>query len=243
MDAAKQQWAEVEFVPNLTAYSKKDPYYRFPGPSGSLCTDRHCPAWRSSRTERPDSSIYRGKGWYKVSGVVTNRTIAGEELIRWYRERCGKGEEVHGALKTDLAAGRLPSGLFGANAAWWSITTLAFNLNSAVKQLAMGGEWLNKRPQGSPIRRRQPARADGAPQQTADHTPDRRPPVLRPADRDAPEHIGSGRRPMSPAHSTLAVCRRRLSTVVLACHVHLGPSAVSNGAKRRHDPSGPAPAA
>ena len=46
---------------------------------------------------------------------------------------------------TDLAAGRLPSGLFGANAAWWSITTLAFNLNSAVKQLAMGGEWLNKR--------------------------------------------------------------------------------------------------
>ena len=27
----------------------------------------------------------------------------------------------------------------------WSIAALAFNLNSAVKQLAMGGEWLNKR--------------------------------------------------------------------------------------------------
>ena len=39
----------------------------------------------------------------------------------------------------------MPSGLFGANAAWWSIAALAFNLNSAVKQLAMGGEWLNKR--------------------------------------------------------------------------------------------------
>ena len=58
-------------------------------------------------------------GHYKLFGPVTNRTLAGDELIRWQRERCGKSEEAHAVMKDDLAGGRLPSGLFGANAAWW----------------------------------------------------------------------------------------------------------------------------
>ena len=45
------------------------------------------------------------RGWYKVFGVVTNRSIAGDELIWWSRQRCGKGEEVHSVLKSDLAGG------------------------------------------------------------------------------------------------------------------------------------------
>ena len=88
------------------------------------------------------------RGWHKVFGVVTNRSIAGDELIWWSRQRCGKGEEVHGVLKSDLAGGRLPSGLFGANAAWWAIAVLAFNLNSAMKRLVLGGEWASKRLKG-----------------------------------------------------------------------------------------------
>ena len=48
-------------------------------------------------------------------------------------------------LKEDLAGGRLPSGLFGANAAWWAIAVLAFNLNSALKHLVLGGEWVRRR--------------------------------------------------------------------------------------------------
>ncbi len=48
-------------------------------------------------------------------------------------------------LKEDLAGGRLPSGLFGAKTAWWAITALAFNLNSAMKQLALGQEWVSRR--------------------------------------------------------------------------------------------------
>ena len=83
--------------------------------------------------------------WYKVTGVVTNRDLPGDELIRWYRQRCGKGEEVHSVLKEDLAGGRLPSGKFGANAAWWAIVVLAFNLNSAMKRLVLGGEWVSRR--------------------------------------------------------------------------------------------------
>ncbi len=35
----------------------------------------------------------------------------------------------------------MPSGLFGANAAWWALTILAFNLNAAMKRLALGEQW------------------------------------------------------------------------------------------------------
>ena len=77
--------------------------------------------------------------------MVTNRSIAADELIWWSRQRCGKGEEVHSVLKSDLAGGRLPSGLFGTNAAWWAISVLAFNLNSAMKRLVLGEQWVGKR--------------------------------------------------------------------------------------------------
>ena len=66
-------------------------------------------------------------------------------MIWWLRERCGKSEEVHSVMKSDLAGGQLPSGLFGANAAWWALTILAHNLNAAVKQLALGKEMAAKR--------------------------------------------------------------------------------------------------
>ena len=77
--------------------------------------------------------------------MVTNRALRGDEVIWWSRQRCGKGEEAHGVLKSDLAGGRLPLRLFGANAAWWAMAVLAFNPNSALKRLILGGQWVNKR--------------------------------------------------------------------------------------------------
>ena len=71
--------------------------------------------------------------------------MPGPELIGWYRERCGKSEEVHRVLKDELAGGTLPSGSFGENAAWWAIAALAFNVHTAVKGLALGGVWASKR--------------------------------------------------------------------------------------------------
>ena len=46
---------------------------------------------------------------YQVYGIVTNRTLPGDKVIWWHRQRCGKGEEVHSELKEDLAGGKLPS--------------------------------------------------------------------------------------------------------------------------------------
>ena len=48
-------------------------------------------------------------------------------------------------MKEDLAGGKLPSSAFGENAAWWWIMILAFNLNSAMKQLVLQGSWTTKR--------------------------------------------------------------------------------------------------
>jgi hypothetical protein len=52
-------------------------------------------------------------------------------VIWWLRECCGKSQEVHSVMKSDLAGGQLPSILFGANAARWALMILAHNLNTA----------------------------------------------------------------------------------------------------------------
>ena len=85
------------------------------------------------------------KGIHKLFGVVTNRKDPGDLVIWWLRERCGKSEEVHSVMKSDLAGGQLPSGLFGANAAWWTLMILALNLNAVMKQLVLGKDWVTKR--------------------------------------------------------------------------------------------------
>ncbi len=74
---------------------------------------------------------------YKLFAVVTNRDIDSSDLIQWHRKRCGKSEHVHSTQKEGLAGGQLPSNLFGANAAWWAIMILSFNLNRLMQLAAL----------------------------------------------------------------------------------------------------------
>ncbi len=48
-------------------------------------------------------------------------------------------------MKGDLAGGKLPSGDFGENAAWWMFMILAYNLNAAMKGLALGQGFRRRR--------------------------------------------------------------------------------------------------
>ena len=136
-----QQWAEVCFVPNWIGHSKKSPDYRFIA-IRELLEPVALPGTEEQLSLSFPTMELADKGCYKVSGVVTNRDLAGDKLNWWYRQRCGKREQAHGVMKDDLAAGKLPSGLFGVNAAWWAIAVLAFNLNSAMKRLVLGKEWV-----------------------------------------------------------------------------------------------------
>jgi hypothetical protein len=141
-----QEWAEVVYVPNAIAFSNDAPVYRYlaireilkqaelPGMDGT-----------QAQTGLPFATIISGGRSYRVKGIVTNRDGDGEELIHWHYERCGKSEEAHALMKRDLAGGTLPSGKFGANAAWWGIMLLSYNLHAAMRLLALPGGLKNKR--------------------------------------------------------------------------------------------------
>ena len=137
-----EEYAEVVFVPNWAGHSMRAPDYRF------VATRAPYRQQMLEGMEEPGVPVVRGRGGtcYRFSGVVTNRhELSGDEVIAWYRARAGKGEEIHGVMKKDLAGGRLPSGLFGANDAWWSLVVLSGNVLSAIKLLLLGAGWVSKR--------------------------------------------------------------------------------------------------
>jgi hypothetical protein len=137
----EQEWAEVCFVPNWTAQRKEAPVYRYLA-IRELLGQAELPGLE---VQLPFPRMSFGQRQYKVFGMVTNRGIPGDKLIWWHRARCGKGEEIHKVMKEDLAGGHLPSARFGANAAWWGIMVIAFNLNSVMKRLVLPHEWAPKR--------------------------------------------------------------------------------------------------
>jgi len=138
-----REWAEVCFVPAAICHSKKDPTYRYLA-TRELMGQPELPGMEG-KVELPFQTLTMEAKRYKIFGIVTNRKTEGNALITWLHERCGKSEEAHSIMKEDLAGGKLPSGNFGENAAWWGITILAFNLNAAMKQLVLGGSWVAKR--------------------------------------------------------------------------------------------------
>jgi hypothetical protein len=142
-----QEWTEVCYVPNEIGKSKNGPEYRFIATREPLA-QKELPGMEKKQEELPFPTMDFGesKERYKVFGLVSNRhDLAGDELIRWLRERCGKSEEAHAVMKNDLAGGRLPSWNFGANAAWWGIMILSLNVNTAMKRLALGGKYVKSR--------------------------------------------------------------------------------------------------
>jgi hypothetical protein len=136
-----QEWAEIVYVPSWAGHSKKRADYRFLAIREPL---RELPLGDQASLPFP-TQAFGTKGTYKLFGVVTNKKEAGDQVIWWLRERCGKSEEAHAVLKSDLAGGQLPSALFGANAAWWALAILAHNLNTAMKKLVLGKTWVAKR--------------------------------------------------------------------------------------------------
>jgi hypothetical protein len=139
--ATDQEWAEVCYVPNWAGHSKKQADYRFLAIREPL---QQLNLGEADQLPFP-TEAFGANGRFKLFGVVTNRKASGDQVIWWHRERCGKSEEVHSVMKSDLAGGQMPSGLFGANAAWWAIMILAHNLNVAMKRLVLGPAWVAKR--------------------------------------------------------------------------------------------------
>ena len=136
------EWAEICYVPNKIGHSKNGPAYRYLAKRQALTEQLELPGIgediESKTLPFPTMSIESKR--YKLFGIVTNITekdMTGGKIIDWLHKRCGKSEAIHAAMKDDLAGGTLPSGDFGANAAWWGLMILALNLNVIMKKIAL----------------------------------------------------------------------------------------------------------
>jgi hypothetical protein len=81
-----------------------------------------------------------------LSIVTNDEEMAGDALIRWHWQKAGSIEKVHDVTKNDLAAGTLPCAEFGANAAWYRLNMLTYNVLSALKTLSLPPEFQDARP-------------------------------------------------------------------------------------------------
>jgi len=80
-------------------------------------------------------------------GIVSNDF--GEDCaaqVRWHYRKAGCIEVVHDVVKNELGGGVLPCAAFGANAAWFRLCLLTYNLLSAMKVLALPPPFEDARP-------------------------------------------------------------------------------------------------
>lgn len=118
----RKEWAEVEFIPSDASVEK------------AMQPDRYL----AIRVRPWQTELFADGNSYHYYAVVTNRwEMEGEELLRWQRERCGSVEKVHDMVKNDLAGGVMPCGRFYANAAWWRLNCLCYNVISIMKRKAL----------------------------------------------------------------------------------------------------------
>lgn len=82
----------------------------------------------------------------KYLAVVTNRSGEAVDLLRWHWQKAGTIELVHDVSKNELAARVPPCGRFGADAAWYRLSLLTYNLLSALKSVALPAAMSNARP-------------------------------------------------------------------------------------------------
>lgn len=117
-DGTLRQWADVDFVPGERTERKNTWPLRYIG----------------LRLLKPQGHLFDDGNDRRHFAILTNRTEDGAWVIDWHREKAGTIERVHEEIKNGLGGGRLPSAKFGANAAWFRIACIAYNVISAVRQ-------------------------------------------------------------------------------------------------------------
>lgn len=124
-------WAEVEFIPS--------------GPS--VVKGRRPDRYLAIRLEPVQRELFSDGSRVKHFAVVTNDwERPGPELLAWQRQRAGTIEKLYDVLKNDLGAGVMPCGRFGANAAWFRLNTLCYNLLTIVRREGLPEEVKKARP-------------------------------------------------------------------------------------------------
>jgi hypothetical protein len=99
------------------------------------------------RVRRRQGVLFDDGALTKHFAVVTNRfDFDAKRLLEWHREKAGSIEALHNVLKNELAAGVMPCGRFGANAAWVRLAVVTHNVLTGLKRIALKPEYLRARP-------------------------------------------------------------------------------------------------
>jgi len=90
------------------------------------------------RIRKKQGQLFASGADTKYLAVVSNRwELAPAALLRWHWQKAGTIELVHAITKNELGAAVPPCGRFGANAAWYRLSLLTYNVLSALKSLAL----------------------------------------------------------------------------------------------------------
>jgi hypothetical protein len=90
------------------------------------------------RLRKKQGQLFASGADTKYLALVSNRwELAPAALLRWHWQKAGTIELVHDITKNELGAAVPPCGRFGANAAWYRLSLLTYNVLSALKSLAL----------------------------------------------------------------------------------------------------------
>ena len=99
------------------------------------------------RIRKKQGELFAEGGDTKFLAIVSNRReLSACELLRWHWKKAGTIEHLHDVTKNELGAGTLPCGRFGANAAWYRLSLITYNVISAMKSLALPSRFSSSRP-------------------------------------------------------------------------------------------------
>lgn len=116
-DDVLRQWAELPYVPSDRSEQKHSQPRRYIG----------------LRILKKQGELFGDGNDRRHFAIVTNRTESGNIVLQWHREKAGTIEHTQDELKNALSAARPPSRFFGANAAWFMLNAIAYNLATAFR--------------------------------------------------------------------------------------------------------------
>lgn len=126
-----KECAQVEYFPEETAANR----YREPLRTIAI------------RIRKKQQRLFADGSEVKHFAVRTNLwDWKPKRLLGWHREKAGTIEAVHDVLKNELAAGVLPCGRYGANAAWFRLAVITYNVLTAMKRLVLPANLQTARP-------------------------------------------------------------------------------------------------
>jgi hypothetical protein len=136
------RWALFEDRPDETVHCTEVEFT-----PGTWTKDAQPLRYIALRIRKKQGQLFASGADTKYLAIVSNRwELAPAALLRWHWQKAGTIELVHDITKNELGAAVPPCGRFGANAAWYRLSLLTYNVLSALKSLALPPSLSTARP-------------------------------------------------------------------------------------------------